>query len=53
MSSVSNIQPFSSKDLARRRKRSVALALALGGLVVLFFITTVVRLGGDVAMRSF
>ena len=35
--------------MARRRKRSIALALVLAGLVVLFFVTTIVRLGGDVA----
>ena len=34
-----------------RRRRSVALALVLGGLVVLFFVTTLVRLGGNVAER--
>jgi predicted phosphoribosyltransferase len=53
MTSVTNTQPFSSEDLARRRKRSIVLALALGGLVVLFFVTTIVRLGGDVALRVF
>ena len=44
--------PFSPEDMARRRRRSVALALILLALVALFFITTIVRLGGDVAMRS-
>jgi hypothetical protein len=46
-------QPFSPEDMARRRKRSIALALILAALVVLFFVTTVVRLGGNVADRSF
>jgi len=45
-------KPFSPEDMARRRKRSIALALVLLGLVVLFFVTTIVRLGGDVALRS-
>ena len=45
--------PFGPEDMARRRKRAIALALILAGLVVLFFVTTIVRLGGDVAMRSF
>ncbi|WP_162914128.1 hypothetical protein [Taklimakanibacter lacteus] len=45
-------KPFSPEDMSRRRKRSVALALVLAGLVVLFFVTTVVRLGGDVALRN-
>ena len=36
-------------DNAReRRKRSIVLALVLGGLVVLFFLMTIVRLGGHV-----
>lgn len=45
-------QPFSPDDLARRRKRAIAMALILGGLVVLFFITTLVRLGGSIGERS-
>lgn len=35
----------------RQRKRSLALAWLLGALVVLFFIVTIVRLGGHVADR--
>jgi len=35
----------------RQRKRSVAIAWILVGLVVLFFIVTIVRLGGSVAVR--
>ncbi|MBS0276354.1 MAG: hypothetical protein JSR81_01930 [Proteobacteria bacterium] len=31
-----------------RRKRSIVLALVLGGLVFLFFVMTLVRLGGHV-----
>lgn len=40
-------------DEAKRRRRSVAIALALVALVVLFFLATIVRLGGNVADRSF
>jgi hypothetical protein len=40
--------PFDAEDLARRRKRSIALALILVGLVALFFLTTIVRMGGNV-----
>lgn len=47
------IKPFGPEDMARRRKRAVALALVLVALVVLFFVTTVVRLGGNVADRTF
>jgi hypothetical protein len=35
----------------RQRMRSIAIALALGGLVVLFYIATFVRLGGNVFNR--
>lgn len=45
--------PFGPEDMARRRKRAIALALILVGMVVLFFITTIVRLGGNVASRGF
>ena len=37
----------------RRRSRSIAIALALAAMAVLFFITTIVRLGGNVADRTF
>ena len=40
------------KEQARRqRMRSLAIALALLGLVALFYIATIVRLGGNVANR--
>ena len=35
----------------RQRGRSIAIALALGGLVLLFYIATIVRLGSNVANR--
>jgi len=44
--------PFGKEDMARRRKRALAMALILGALVVMFFITTLVHLGGGVANRS-
>jgi hypothetical protein len=31
--------------LARRRRRSIALALALGALVVIFYVLTIVKMG--------
>jgi len=36
----------------RQRKRSIAIAWILAALVVLFFVVTIVRLGGTVAMRQ-
>ena len=44
--------PFGPEDMARRRKRAIATALILAALVALFFITTIVRLGGSVAQRA-
>jgi hypothetical protein len=35
----------------RRRSRSVALGLVLGGLVILFFVITIAKLGGNVLNR--
>ena len=40
-------------DTARRRKRNVAIAFILAALVVLFYVITIVHLGGDVAKRPF
>jgi hypothetical protein len=35
----------------RRRSRSIAIALALIAVVILFFVATLVRLGGNVFNR--
>jgi hypothetical protein len=45
--------PFGPEDMARRRKRALVMALVLAVLAVLFFVTTIVRLGGSIAERSF
>ena len=34
------------------RRRSIAIALGLGALVLLFYAATIVRLGGNVAKQS-
>jgi hypothetical protein len=52
MSAVVAESPFGPEDMARRRRRAVVMALVLAGLVVLFFVSTIVRLGGGVAERS-
>lgn len=36
---------------ARQRRRSIAIALALAGLVLLFYVATLVRLGSNVFNR--
>ena len=45
-------QAFTPEDLARRKRRNIALALALAAMVVLFFVTTLVRLGSSILDRS-
>jgi hypothetical protein len=37
---------FSADDMARRRKRAVVMAIGLAVLMVLFYVTTIVRMGG-------
>lgn len=36
----------------RRRNRSIAIALLLAGLVALFYLVTIVKLGGNIASRT-
>ncbi len=51
-SSLDVVMQDAEKERKRRqRKRSLAIAWVLFGLVVLFFIVTIVRLGGHVADR--
>ena len=47
-----NNAPFSPADMARRRKRSVVMALILAVLVVLFFASTIVRIGSNFTAMS-
>ena len=35
----------------RRKMRSIGIALALGALMILFYVATLVRLGGNVMNR--
>ena len=44
-----NLPPEEQK---RRRKRSLAIALVLGGLVVLFYAVTIAKLGPQVLQRA-
>jgi len=39
-------------QLRSRRKRSVALALVIGGLVVLFYLITVFKMGAAIMHRT-
>ncbi|HEY4345016.1 MAG TPA: hypothetical protein VGN05_11765 [Parvibaculum sp.] len=53
MTDNGNQEPFrwTEEQLKRRRQRNVALAWVLAGLVVLFFVITIAKLGGNVANR--
>jgi hypothetical protein len=42
---------LTAQQLRARRNRSVAIALALGAFVVVIFLVTLVKLGGNVATR--
>ena len=43
---------FSPEDLARRKRRAVVMAVALGLLAIMFFVTTLVRLGSSITDRA-
>ena len=43
--------PLGPEELKRRRSRSIAIALALGALVVLFYVVTMAKLGPQVLNR--
>ena len=42
---------LSEEQIRRRRMRSIAIAWVLAVLVAVFFVVTMVRLGGNVANR--
>jgi hypothetical protein len=48
---VDNIEDDGQRE-RRRRARSIAIALVLAGLVILFYVATIVRLGGSVLDRA-
>jgi len=43
---------LTEEEKRRRRIRSIAIALGLAALVVLFYLVTLVRLGSNVAERG-
>ena len=43
---------FSPEDMARRKRRSIALAIILVLVVAMFFVSTLVRLGGNILERA-
>lgn len=46
------VAAFSPEDMKRRKKRSVYLALFLVAMMVLFFVTTLVKIGAGIADRT-
>lgn len=36
----------------KRRSRSIAIALVLGGLVLLFYVVTIIKMGPDIMNRA-
>jgi hypothetical protein len=40
------------ESIKRRRRRSIALALVLGGLVLIFYVLTIVKMGPGVFNRA-
>lgn len=42
---------LTEQQLRARRNRSIAIALALGAFVVVIFLVTIVKLGGNVLTR--
>ena len=44
-------EPLSERQVRARRNRSIAIALALGAMVLLFYAATIVRMGGNVVNR--
>jgi hypothetical protein len=43
--------PFSPEDMLRRRRRNIMLGIVLASLMALFYITTIIRVGGQLAER--
>jgi hypothetical protein len=42
---------LTKEQLRRRRARSIAIALSLGAMVLLFYVVTIVKLGPGVLQR--
>ncbi len=40
------------EDAKRRKWRNIAIALVLAAMVVIFYVVTIVRIGGNIAERA-
>jgi hypothetical protein len=45
------VRPLTPEEEKARRKRSIAIALTLGALVILFFVLTIAKLGPQILER--
>ena len=45
------IRPLTADEARAQRKRSIAIALSLGALVILFFVLTIAKLGPQILNR--
>ncbi|TWI87617.1 hypothetical protein JM93_02184 [Roseibium hamelinense] len=43
---------LTAEQTKRRRSRSIAIAFALGALVVLFYVVTIVKMGPEIMNRA-
>lgn len=50
---MSGVMQLTDQQKKRQRARSIAIAWALAAMAALFFVVTIVRLGANVANRSF
>jgi len=44
--------PLDEEAIKRRRRRSIALGLVLGGIVLIFYVLTIVKMGPGVLNRD-
>lgn len=51
MTAMADTEPTEAERAKRQRVRSIAIALALAGLVALFYIATIIRLGANALNR--
>lgn len=49
---MANVPPLSAAEQRRRRARSLAIALALGFMALMFYAVTIAKLGPQVLNRA-
>lgn len=46
-----DVRPLTPEEAKAQRRRSIAIALSLGALVILFFVLTIAKLGPQILNR--